>query len=99
MNVDNQSNIGNVNININIVENPNSIPEENNSKNENDLNRIKTTKTIRNTQYDYLNDEDDDLSCCGKCCFYSCCCCLCCSREKTKTSYQKGWKDYLILLN
>ena len=96
MNVDNQSNIGNVNININIVENPNSIPEENNSKNENDLNRIKTTKTIRNTQYDYLNDEDDDLSCCGKCCFYSCCCCLCCSREKTKTSYQKGWKDYLI---
>ena len=99
MNIDNQDNLGNVNININVYENQNEQPKENDEKKENiDLKKLKTTKTIRNTEYDNLlgDDEIDNRGCCEKCCFYSCCCCLCSSKEKSKNYYKRGWRDYLI---
>ena len=43
-------------------------------------------------------DKDDfnDKSCLTKCCFYLWCCCCCQNKEKSKKSYQKGWRSYLI---
>ena len=48
---------------------------------------------------DIQEDERDDFkdkSCISKCCFYLWCCCCCHSSEKSKKSYQKGWRSYLI---
>ena len=57
---------------------------------------------------DYMDDEEDfnnnqanerddsnDKSCGSKCCFYLWCCCCCHSTEKSKKSYQKGWRSFL----
>ena len=57
---------------------------------------------------DYIDDDDDfddnfelgkddfnDKSCISKCCFYLWCCCCCHSQEKSKRSYQKGWRSFL----
>ena len=41
-------------------------------------------------------DDFKDKSCISKCCFYLWCCCCCHSSEKSKKSYQKGWRSYLI---
>ena len=41
-------------------------------------------------------DDFNDKSCVSKCCFYLWCCCCCHSTEKSKKSYQKGWRSYLI---
>ena len=41
-------------------------------------------------------DDFNDKSCVTKCCFYLWCCCCCHSTEKSKKSYQKGWRSYLI---
>ena len=43
-------------------------------------------------------DESNDKSCCCKCCLCCCCCCCCCcnSHSKGRTSYQKGWRNYLV---
>ena len=45
-----------------------------------------------------VEDKDDfnDKSCLTKCCFYLWCCCCCQNKEKSKKSYQKGWRSYLI---
>ena len=58
---------------------------------------------------DYMDDEEEfdkneeenkddfnDKSCLTKCCFYLWCCCCCQNKEKSKKSYQKGWRSYLI---
>ena len=45
-----------------------------------------------------VEDKDDfnDKSCLTKCCFYLWCCCCCQNKEKSKKSYQRGWRSYLI---
>ena len=104
MNIDNQINQGNININVNIYENPREVQKEKNNDNKENakntqIKPLKTMKTMRITGLESLGDDDeekDDRSCLEKCCFYSCCCCLCNSNEKSKNYFKKGWKDYLI---
>ena len=40
--------------------------------------------------------EWEKKSCCSKCCFYLFCCCCCNSYEKSKSSYRKGWRKFLV---
>ena len=91
--MDNAKELENVNNNINIDEN---IKENNNDDNNDNFQMVKTMRvTGRETLAD--EEENDNRTCCQKCCFCLCCCCLCCiNKEKSKNSYRRGWKDYLI---
>ena len=99
MNIDNKNNQGNINININIYENPKESNRTNNQDNIQINDNQKTTlKTKQITGLENLQDdeENDNRTCLGKCCFYSFCCCLCYSKLKSKNYFRKGWRDYLI---
>jgi hypothetical protein len=92
MDIDNQKDSEFSNININNYENSKETGKDNNEN-------YRIAKTIRITGRETIaeDDEKDNRSCCGKCCFYCCCCCCCCChKEKSKNSYRRGWKDYLV---
>ena len=93
MEIDNQKELGNININVNISENPKETKHENNKN----LQKKTPNNTPLNVRESLADDEEiDNRSCCEKCIFYSCCCCLCFDKEKSKNFYRRGWKDYLI---
>ena len=90
--IDNQKDSEFSNININNYENSKETGKDNNEN-------YRIAKTIRITGRETIaeDEEKDNGSCCGKCCFYCCCCCCCCChKEKSKSSYRRGWKDYLV---
>ena len=94
MNIDKQNDSGN---NIDIYENS---KEENNIENKDSPNIIegRQSKIMQITGLETLPDdeEEENKTYLEKCCFYSCCCCFCDSKETSKNSYKKGWRDYLI---
>ena len=97
MNIDNQDNERNININININENNRESNKPNDQDNKKKI-ELQKIKTLRLAGVETLPDDEDidNRTCLEKCCFFSFCCCLCHSKEKTKNSYRKGWRDYLI---
>ena len=56
----------------------------------------------QNTLGEIFHDEPDEFpewdqkSCCSKCCHYLFCCCCCTSYTKSKSSYRKGWRKFLV---
>ena len=62
---------------------------------------IKSTNT-ESTLGEAFQDDPDEFSewqqksCCSKCCHYLFCCCCCTSYEKSKSSYRKGWRKFLV---
>ena len=62
------------------------------------MNSINTENTLG----EIFKDDPDEFSeweqksCCSKCCHYLFCCCCCTSYEKSKSSYRKGWRKFLV---